>query len=297
MSFKAFVITAVVVAAANGIFAQAELQPLADAQRSFEQLATDKGMKAAFLEVLKDDAIVFEPAPVNGKVYWEYQKPDPSTLLQRTLTYSDIDAGGLLGYTTGNWRTYQKGKSEGLAKFGQYVTIWERSPGGKFRASVDIAVSHEKLPFAETNTPITKKQKRDLNVRGWSPADALTNFLRLSMTSARLGGAYEKFSGEDVRILRDGAPPIIGKKLAVQAMDEYVSVSFPRKYVLFQSTDMAYTWNPCNFDNSNEGMVEGNCLHIWKLRKKKWYIVLGVFAPIPTMRKPELKSPPKKKSH
>lgn len=295
MSFKAFVITAGILAAATGAFAQAELQPLMEAQRSFDQAATEKGMKSAFLEVLKDDAVVFEPGPVNGKVYWEYEKSDPATLLERTLTYSDIDANGLLGYTTGNWRTYQKGKSEGLAKFGQYVTIWERGQNGKFMASVDIAVTHDKLPFSETDKPILTKQKRDINLRGWSPADTLTNFLRLSMTNAKLGGAYDKFAGDDVRILREGAPPIIGKKLAVQAMDDYISVMFPRKYVLFQSTDMAYTWNPCNFDNSNEGMVEGNCLHIWKLRKKKWYIVLGVFAPIPNMRKPELKSAPKKK--
>jgi hypothetical protein len=295
MSFKAFVITIAVMAAASGIVAQPELQPLVDAQRSFDQLATEKGMKTAFLESLKDDAVVFEPGPVNGKEYWEYRKADPDTLLQRTLTYSDIDANGLLGYTTGNWRTYQKGKSEGLAKFGQYVTIWERVPNGKFMASVDIAVSHEKLPFAETNTPIRRKQTRDVNLRGWSPNDALMNFLQLSMTRIKLGGAYEKFAGNDVRILRDGAPPIIGKDLAVKAMDEYISVMFPRKYVLFQSADMAYTWNPCNFDNTEEGMVEGNCLHIWKLRKKKWWIVLGVFAPIPNMRKPELKAAPKKK--
>src|SRR6476620_7057479 len=190
-------------------------------------------MKTAFLDVLKDDAIVFEPGPVNGKVYWEYQKPDPATLLERTLTYSDIDANGLLGYTTGNWRTYQKGKSEGLARFGQYVTIWERAPDGKFKVSVDLAVSHDKLPFSETDKPILAKQKRDPNLRGWSPADTLTNFLRLSMTSAKLGGAYDKFAADDVRILRDGAPPIIGKKIAVKAMDDYVSVMFPRKYVLF----------------------------------------------------------------
>jgi len=293
MSFKAFVITVAMLAAASGVFAQPELAPLVEAQRSFAQSAAEKGTKATFLDFLKDDATVFEPAPVNGKVYWEYQKTDPATLLERTLTYSDIDANGLLGYTTGNWRTYQKGKNEGFARFGQYVTIWERGPNGKFMVSVDLAVSHDKLPFSETDKPILTKQKRDPNLRGWSPADTLTNFLRLSMTSAKLGGAYGKFAGDDVRILRDGAPPIIGKKLAVKAMDDYVSVSFPRKYVLFQSADMAYTWNPCNFDNTNEGMVEGNCLHIWKLRKKKWYIVLGAFAPIPNMRKPVLKD----KSH
>jgi hypothetical protein len=295
MSFKPFILIVAILATATGIAAQPELQPLIEAQRSFGQSATDKGMKTAFLEVLKDDAIVFEPGPVNGKVYWEYQKSDPSTLLERTVTYSDIDANGLLGYTTGNWRTYQKGKSEGLAKFGQYVTIWERGQNGKFMASVDIAVTHDKLSFSETDKPILTKQKRDVNLRARSPVDNLSSFLRLSMTNARLGGAYDKFAADDVRILREGAPPIIGKKTAVKAMDDYISVMFPRKYALFQSTDMAYTWNPCNFDNSNEGMVEGNCLHIWKLRKKKWYIVLGVFAPIPNMRKPELKAAPKKK--
>jgi hypothetical protein len=295
MPVKALIATVAALVASSIAFAQPELQPLLDTQQSFGRSATEKGVKCAFLEFLKDDSVVFEPGPVNGKVYWEWRKADTETLLERTMTYSDIDANGLLGYTTGNWRTYQKGKSEGLAKFGQYVTIWERAPNGKFMASVDIAVSHEKLPFAETDTPILKKQTRDLNLRGWSPADTLTKFLRLSMTRERLGGAYEKFAGDDVRILRDGAPPIIGKKLAVKAMDEYVSVMFPRKYVLFQSTDMAYTWNPCNFDNTSEGMVEGNCLHIWKLRKKKWYIVLGVFAPIPNLTKPILKAAPKKK--
>lgn len=295
MPVKAFLFVAALFAAVTGIFGQAELQPLVDVQSSFDRSASENGMKSTFLAFLKDDAVVFEPGPVNGKVYWEYRKADPATQLERTLTYSDIDANGLLGYTTGNWRTYQKGKSEGLAKFGQYVTIWERAPNGKFLASVDIAVSHEKLPFAETDTAIRQKQTRDTNVRGWSPADTLTSFLRLSMSRKRLGGAYERFAANDIRILRDGAPPIIGKKTAVRAMDEYVSVMFPRKYVLFQSADMAYTWNPCNFDNTNEGMVEGNCLHIWKLRKKKWYIVLGVFAPIPNMTKPVLKTVPKKK--
>ena len=295
MSFKGLVITAALLAAASSVFAQPELQPLIEAQRSFDQSATEKGVKTTFLEFLKDDATVFEPGPVNGKEFWEWSKEDPVTQLERTLTYSDIDATGLLGYTTGNWRTYQKGKSEGLAKFGQYVTIWERAPNGRFMVSVDLAVSHEKLPFSETDRPVLMKQTRDLNLRGWSPADALTNFLRLSMTRAKLGGAYEKFEGDDVRILRDGAPPIIGKKFAVKAMDEYLSIMFPRKYVLFQSADMAYTWNPCNFDNTSEGMVEGNCLHIWKLRKKKWYIVLGAFAPIPNMRKPVLKEAARKK--
>src|SRR4029450_2773869 len=113
------------VATTSSSFAQLELQPLIETERSFERSVTDNGMKIAFLEFLKDDGIIFEPGPINGKQFWQSRESDPSTEFVRTLTYSDIDANGMLGYTTGNWRTYQKGKSEGLAKFGQYVTIWE----------------------------------------------------------------------------------------------------------------------------------------------------------------------------
>jgi hypothetical protein len=128
-----------------------------------------------------------------------------------------------------------------------------------------------------------------LNEQGWSPADASMNFLRLSMSNYELSGAYKQFAAEDVRLLRDREPPILGKKKVVSETKHYVSVTFPRKVALYQAADMAYTWNECKFNNSDEGIIEGNCLHIWKLRDKKWWIVLGVFAPAPNDSKPVLK--------
>lgn len=289
--FTVLVISLTLLAGSRSAYSQVELQALLESQRAFEAAAASGGMKLAFLTFLRDDAIIFQPGPVNGMQYWSARDSDPSTLFARNLTYSDISANGLLGYTTGNWRTFQKGKSEGLAKFGQYVTIWERDANGKFRASLDMAISHEKLPFAKTDTPpVRRKQTRDMNKRGWSPADFSMNFLRASMSGARLSGAYEKFAADDVRLLRDGAPPIIGKKNVVAQTSEYLSIEFPTKVAIFQTADMAYTWNPCRFDNSDEGLVQGNCLHIWKLRKKKWWIVLGVFAPEPNATLPVLKN-------
>lgn len=271
-------------------FAQVDLQPLTEAQRRFERSAFENGARSAFLQYLRDDAVIFQPGPTNGRRFWEARQDDTSTLFVRNLVYSDIAANGLLGYTTGNWRIFQKGKSEGVARFGQYVTIWERTPDGQFRISLDISVSHEKLPFAETDIPVRRKQSRDMNKRGWSPADASMNFFRASMGRDRLGGAYDKFAADEVRLLRDAAPPIIGKKQVVAEMSQYTAIEFPTQVAMFQSADMAYTWNPCRFDNSDEGKVEGNCLHIWKLRKKKWLIVLGVFAPVPNETVPVLKT-------
>jgi ketosteroid isomerase-like protein len=279
---------------ATRVFSQADVQPLLQVQNAFDKAASERGMKSAFLEFLGDDAIIFQPHPMNGKKYWNSREGDPGKRLLRTTTYSDISANGLLGYTTGNWRLFSTGRSESDASFGQYVTIWEKKTDGTFQASVDIAISHEKMPFYQTDRPVRKKQTRDINKRGWSPADASMNFLRTSMSNQRLGGAYKKFAGDDVRLLRDGEPPIIGKKHVVEEMNYYISVLFPTKVTTFQAADMAYTWNNCSFDNSKEGQVQGNCLHIWKLRNKKWWIVLGVFAPVPNDRPPVLIAKPKR---
>ena len=275
-------------------FSQVDLQPLLQTQREFEKAASERGMRSAFLEFLRDDAIVFQPHPVNGKEYWSSREVNPGMQLVRKANYSDISANGLLGYTTGNWRLYQKGDTEDGAKFGQYVTIWEKNGKGKFNASVDIAIAHDKLTFLETDSMSWYQQTRDINKRGWSPADTAMNFFRASMGSQRLGGAYKKYAGDDVRLLIDGEPPIRGKKRVVEQMREYISLLVPPKVFMFQAADMAYTWNSCSFADSNEGSVQGNCLHIWKLRSKKWWIVMGVFAPVPNEKKPALTVLPKR---
>jgi len=271
------------------LYAQVDLRTINDTEQSFEQAAQSKGAKVAFLAYLADDAIVFRPEPVNGKEFWRSHDDLATMLLSRNVTYSDVASNGLMGYTTGNWRLYPRGKSESGAKFGQYVTIWEKKVDGKFYATIDIAIEHEKLPFSVTDLPMPGGQSHDPNKRGWSPADASMKFLRTSMSGSALGGAYQLYAGKDVRLLRDAEPPIIGKKNVISETRHYVSVKFPEKVVLYQSADMAYTWNPCEYANSNEGMEKGNCLHIWKLRNKKWWIVLGVFSRVPNETPPTLK--------
>ena len=274
--------------------AQPELLQMMDTEKTFAQ-KVGEGTKSAFLEFLADDSVIFRPNAVNGKQYWMSQPEPASMTLVRKSTYGDISANGLLGYTTGNWRLYPKGKSESPAKFGQFVTIWEKKPDGNFRASVDIGTTHEKLFFTETDPQLPSGQSRDFNKRGWSAADPSMNFLRMSMSRESLGGAYAKFAAADVRLLLEDAPPITGRKKVVEEMNRYVSIDFPKKIALFQSADMAYLWNACEFSNNNEGTEKGNCLQIWKLRNKKWWIVLGVFARIPNETEPILKNKSKNK--
>lgn len=285
---KGFIVSIVTILFCTVTFAQSDVRQMLEAEKAFQQTAADKGLKAAFLDSLADDSIIFNPEAVNGKEYWGKREDSPDVTLVRIPTYSDISYNGVLGYTMGNWRQYPKGKSESLAKFGQYVTVWEKR-NGKFFASLDIDINHDKLPFSETDRVLRTNKTQEANIRGWSPADASMNFLRMSMSNDRLGAAYKKFSADDVRLLIEREPPILGKKRVVSEMKRYMSIEFPKKVALFQAADMAYTWNACQYANSNEGVEKGNCLHVWKLRDKKWLIVLGVFARVESETKPTLK--------
>ncbi len=269
--------------------AQDDLGAMIATENALIYETAENGPKRGFRNHLTRDSVLFRPGPVNG---WQYlsdgDAPSGESLVRKTV-YADISANGLIGYTTGNWRLYQKGKSESTARFGQYVTIWQRQGDGRYRATLDIATTHDKLPFSQTDYVGYVIRKRDPNKRGWSPADASIDFQRLSMTNARLGGAYEKYAAKDVRLLIEREPPIVGRKNVVEAMDRYIAIEFPTKVTTFLSADMAYTWNPCRFANNDEGLESGNCLHIWKLRDKKWQIVLGVFARLPNEKPPVLR--------
>jgi len=272
-----------------GARAQSELQQLFDTEKAFQRVAAEKGVRSAYLDFLADDAIIFRPDAVNGKEFWKARE-DQASRVVRSTAYADISSNGMLGYTTGSWQMFLKNKAEAPPQVGQFVTIWEKKPDGKYRASVDIGISHDGPYVAETSGVPQTGKSRDLNKRNWSAADPSMNFLKLSMSSKAAASAYDKFAAENIRFLRDGEPPIIGKKKVVRETKHYKSLDFPKKVALFQSADMAYVWNPCVFSNNNEGTEKGNCLQVWKLADRKWTVVVGVFARLPNETKPVLRS-------
>lgn len=270
------------------VSAQADRQNLSEAEAAFDQSIVEKGSKDAYRSNLLPDAILFKPNAINGIDHLRLTKETGAETLVRRVTDSDVSSNGLLGYTTGDWRLYEKGKSEASAKFGQFVTIWKRNGGDKFAIALDIGITHDKLTFDQTDRSLPGDKGSDPNTRGWSPADASMNFFRISMGSGGLASGYDRFAADGVRLLVEKEPPIIGKKRVMSAMKAYRSIAFPRKVTSFSSGDMAYTWNPCEFDNYGEGTEKGNCVHVWKLRDKKWWIVLGVFARVSKTKAPKL---------
>ncbi len=286
---KSFLTTLIIGLITISASAQAEFQAMVDADRSLSSYAVEKGTKAAYLRYLGDDGVIFKPEATNGKDWWNLQKEEPPVILKREMESADISANGLLGYTVGRWEQTPKKQGGPGRKVGQYLTVWSKKPDGKFYAIIDVMTEYDEAAPA-VGQAIASTASRDINKRRWSAADPSMKFLRMGMAQGGLGSAFEEWAAEDIRLIIEENPPIYGKKNAVKAMKKYLSVAFPRRNALLESADLAYAWNTCEYANSEEGMEKGTCLNIWKLRNKKWYITSSVFARIPNMVKPTLKT-------
>lgn len=277
-----------ITAAAAFANAQVDSSQLDDAESRFFHSIGSAGQKAAFLSVLSDDAMMFRSDPIKARDYWR-GLDEPSVTLTRTNAFTDLSSNGMLGYTTGSWRSATKEKEPSF-KYGEYVTIWERRVTTGFRAVLDIVTTHDQFnPGDIKKMSVTPSKIVDENKKGYSATNAAMQFLRLGMGEGSLATAYEFGSQDDVRLIVDFLPPILGKKRVMTAAKQYKSLSVPSNLAIYQSGDMAYFWHPCSYANSVEGVEKGNCLHIMKLRKKNWYVVLSVFARLENDAPPALK--------
>src|SRR2546428_10937122 len=75
---------------------------LVEAERAFAATSVAKGPRAAFLEFLDEDSVLFRPGPEPGKK-WIEEHPAPPTLLPWEPAFADVAQAGDLGYTTGPW--------------------------------------------------------------------------------------------------------------------------------------------------------------------------------------------------
>jgi ketosteroid isomerase-like protein len=268
-----------------------DLDALVQTERDFARAAAAKGTRAAFLAFLADDGIVFAPGPVNGKKSWEARPSRPGLLAWEPI-YADISAAGDLGYTTGPWEFRPKGADDKPVAFGNFMTIWKRQADGTFKFMLDLGVSN---PQPATTQALQVSQTQPKAVRKSSEADlaALRESLlgverEFSKTVADKGAlkAYTSYTADDVRVLREGKAPFVGKQAALASLGSGDGVKFtwqPAKSDIASSADMGYTYGTYEWKAADEKQNEsGNYVHIWKRQLGgKWRLVMEVLNPTP----------------
>lgn len=258
------------------------LQKLVETEQAFARFAEEKGTKAAFLEFLADDGIIFQPTETNGKLFWK-NSPESAAWLKWSPAWADISSDGNLGYTTGGWSFHPNGKADKATAFGEYLTIWKRQPDGKFKAVLDIGISHKQ------NTTGNKNWK--------SPADAgsgtkkvekgINNGILTDIFSKEiLSQGYFNYFADDVVVLREGHPTFYGKTEGFLGLEKVDAQFPPGSYLNFKADvspvfgNMMYARGVYQLTHKDQTITKWNFTQIWKNRNGKWQIVADLFTPV-----------------
>ena len=147
-------------------FSNNALNRLVSAEFKFIADAKLLGTKKAFYDNLSDSAITFGKTIRKGKKNFEGES-DTTSWLNWKPVYTDISGSGNFGYNTGPWEYWNKRSDEKPVAFGEFVTVWKIQADGKWKAVIDIGISHN---FPMRNEPILtssllpKKTKADKKI-------------------------------------------------------------------------------------------------------------------------------------
>jgi ketosteroid isomerase-like protein len=271
---------------------------LVDAERSFARTSEEKGVREAFLAWLGPDAVVFRPAPVEGRPVYERMDPAVPAVLTWGPEIADVAASGELGYTSGPYEL-RPGRGAEPSGFGHYVSIWKKQPDGAWRVVLDAGVPHPPPgpPPATVRDlgPPPSGEAPELSPEALREAEAAFVKTAAGAFAERAGrdglrAAYRAFAAEGVRAYRPGRPPLVGKPAlleTVPARAGRVSPGSRGRRAAFQAGlayagDLAYEFGTFESGKAPSEIETSAYLRIWRRPPRgEWAIVLDLELPVP----------------
>ncbi len=253
------------------------LRAMTDAEKKFAQTAQEKGTRAAFLEFLAPDSIVFAPGPVNGQETWSKRSETGRDLVWQP-SFAVIARSGDFGYDTGpaKWRPKKEGEFTG---YGHFISIWRKQADGSWKVAVDTGIENTRSDIVPPLKMVTPKDD------GKGTMESLQKAQNDFIATAKLDftKAYRQFGSDEVRLYRNGSFPIIGKKAAAELLGpEQAGVTMEvMKTDMSGSADLAYSYGSCS-DTRKQPAAAGYFLQVWQTDKGgAWKLVLDWQQPVP----------------
>jgi ketosteroid isomerase-like protein len=281
-SYLALIVIGFIVATSSisGADRSGELRDLVNSEREFAQRAKADGMQAAFLNTLSDNAVVFRPLPVNGKL-WYLERGETVAQLIWEPEFADVSASGDLGYTTGPWKFLPEGEGSEQIYFGHYLSIWRKTCDGGWMVEVDIGISHDG-PFeaAElvTATKVGNKFDRD---QAWKQLAELEAGIGES-SGDELRELYLAHCDENIRFYRDGNVPVLGVGAASEQLADMpgeIKVN-TLEVVVASSGDLGYAYGTQDVSSGSGSPKTEAYLRIWRNSGNgEWRIVTDFALP------------------
>jgi ketosteroid isomerase-like protein len=253
------------------------LRAMTDAEKKFAQAAQEKGTRAAFLEFLAPDSIVFAPGPVNGQETWS-KRPESGRDLVWQPTFAVIARSGDFGYDSGpaKWRPKKEGEFTG---YGHFISIWKKQTDGSWKVALDTGIENTKSDITPPLKMVTPKDG------GKGTLESLQKAQSDFVAAAKLDftKAFRQFGGDEIRIYRNGSFPTTGKKAATELLgSEQAGVTMEvTKTDMSSSADLAYSYGICS-DTRKPPPAASVFLQVWQTDKVgAWKLVLDWQQPTP----------------
>ena len=260
--------------------AQSPASKIFETEKAFEKMAAEKGVKAAFIEFMAAMGVMFVPEQRNAREFWKSIPPSTSYLTWNPI-WIDVASNGMLGYSIGNSTRRPKGKDDTEMVHGHYISVWTRQLDGEYRALLDAGINHPRPASIPTDWKSPVDVGGDKNEGRLSAADSAVPFY--ASVEANAVKAYKNYLTDDAIAMRSGKEPMIGKKAALNYIEnEKPTIRFSKRKSFIEAPDLAYVYNVYSIvDKEGKETEGGNFVQVWKLRKGKWLIAADVLIASP----------------
>jgi ketosteroid isomerase-like protein len=262
---------------------EAEYQSLINTERAFAKKSMDTNAKEAFLAFIADDGVLFNPDPEPGKALWE-KRSVPDYTLEWWPTHADISRSADLGWTTGPWVL---GLKDGKKLHGYFSTVWRKQADGTWRFATDMGASMPEAAKRGGEPGPLDPAKLEKFTVPVDPKEAEGALLDLDRSLGETAGkgleeAYKPLLAEDVRLMRQGHAPFVGKvAVALRLSEEKGTFSTkPAGGGSSRAGDLGYVYG--TYERKGDKPESGSYVRVWEREPgDTWKLALEVLSPRP----------------
>jgi ketosteroid isomerase-like protein len=257
----------------------ADPAPVIAAERAFAARAAVVGIGPSFLENMTDDAIVFDPDPVNAKTAYAAQPAgktpkEGGPLLAWWPNWAGIARSGDLGFTTGPAEVNGK-------RTVHYFTVWQKQADGGWKWVYDGGADSDASRAAGPDAPVEAMRPGDASPLSSEAAMGQVKGAEAVLASrARTdaAGAYKGLLVAEARMQGSSlapatTPDAVAKELATRAKGIDFS---PLGGGASKAGDLAWTYGDARWTGGR-----GHYVRIWQRRGGAWKIVFDQILPVP----------------
>ena len=271
-----------------GIAAAATVS-LVQNEYAFARDVAAHGVRDGFLMYLDKQSVTFAPQPVNAYDFYTQRKPG-SSKLSWYPAFALVSASGDFGVDTGPWTAgwVQDGKPQ--SAYGEWLSIWARDKSGAWRALFDGGISHPapsapaqaldenasvtQLPAVKDPAPSTDEVQAQVQSQDTVFSNDAVHGLQT---------AYGSVAAEDIRLLLEGASPLVGREPVLKIMPttpagfQWVAQGGS----VAKSGDLGYTYGMTyKVTDVKHQTPQGVYMHVWRRDPEGWKLVIAEEVPL-----------------